>query len=853
MQLAALFLLIFSITLSLSPAARLHSWQVDLRWNHWIGFIVWLLSSAVVHRQILRRFPERDPFIFPVAALLSGWGLLTIWRLDSTMGARQTLWLALCLGLVWVGLRVPNLLEQLRRYKYVWLTSTLLLTATTFLVGVYPGGEGPRLWLGCCGVYLQPSEPLKLLLIVYLAAYLADQLPISFNLTTLLTPTLIMGGATLALLLTQRDLGTASLFILIYTVIVYLSSGKRRILVISGLILLAAGVTGYQLFDVVRIRVDAWLNPWLDPSGRSFQIVQSILAVAAGDFIGRGPGLGSPGLVPVAHSDFIFAAIAEETGLLGVVGLLGLYALLIGRGFRVALFAPNNYQRYLAGGLTAYLALQAIFIMGGNLRLLPLTGVTLPFVSYGGSSLLTAFVAILILLQVSFPDEIEPAPLARPTPFLLVSSGLLVGLAALALASGWWSMVRDQNLLARFDNPRRGINDRYVQRGALLDRNNLPINQTTGQPGSYQRSYEYLPLSPTSGYSSSQFGQSGLEAGLDDYLRGLSGNPAALISWDYLLFGQPPPGLNVRLTIDLELQRQAETLLADRKGALVLLNATSGEILAISSHPYFDPRQVDQNWVQLIQAAEAPLLNRATQGQYPPGSALGPFLLSYALSQSQGKLPAVPPQTGQTLVGRSWSCALPPTDAREWSQLVANGCPSGLTTLAEPFTAAQIDDLFRSLGFYQAPSLPLPVAPAGQQPVQQVALSAIGQENLTVTPLQMALAVAALTNNGIRPAPNLASAVQSPQEGWVVLPSGEAEPTLLTNTTEAISLLAIENAPFWQASGAAVANETSLSWYLAGTLPEWQGTPLALALILEGATPQSALDVGQALIESATQ
>jgi cell division protein FtsW (lipid II flippase) len=855
MQLAALFLLLFSIILTLSPAVRMHSWQADLRWNHWIGFTVWLLSSAFIHRQIIRRFPERDPFLFPVAALLCGWGLLTIWRLDSTMGSRQTIWLGVCLGVVWAGMLIPNLLELLRRYKYVWLTSALLLTATTFLIGTYPGGEGPRLWLGCCGVYLQPSEPLKLLLIVYLAAYLADHLPISFNLTSLLTPTLIMGGTTLALLVTQRDLGTASLFILIYTVIIYLASGKQRILVISGLLLLAAGIAGYLLFDVVRIRVDAWLNPWLDPSGRSFQIVQSILAVAAGDFIGRGPGMGSPGLVPVAHSDFIFAAIAEETGLLGVIGLLGLYALIVGRGFRVALFAPNNYQRYLAGGLTAYLAIQAIFIMGGNLRLLPLTGVTLPFVSYGGSSLLTAFVAILLLLQISYPDELEPAPMARPVPFLLVSSGLLAGLVALALVSGWWGIVRDQNLLARPDNPRRAINDRYVQRGALIDRNNQPINQTIGQPGSYQRVYEYAPLSPTTGYSSFQFGQSGLEAGLDGYLRGLRGNLASRISWDYLLFGQPPPGLDVRLTIDLELQRLAESLLGDYTGALVLLNATSGDILAISSHPYFDPSQVDQNWQQLVQAAEAPLLNRATQGQYPPGSALGPFLLSYALSQSQGNLPAVPVQTDLTIDGIRWTCALPPDNPAEWAELVANGCPAGLAALSEPFSAVELDELFNSLGFYQAPNLPLPVAASSTLRVQQVTLSAIGQENLTVTPLQMALAAAALTNDGIRPTPNLASTVQTPHQGWVVLTSSETEATLLANrTTGTMNMLSMQNGHFWQVTGAAQANnESALAWYLAGTLPDWQGTPLALALVLEGETPQSAQEIGRALIQGATQ
>ncbi len=426
------------------------------------------------------------------------------------------------------GLRIPGLLQLLRRYKYLWLTSGLLLTGLTFLFGTYPGGEGPRLWLGCCGVYLQPSEPLKLLLIIYLAAYLADRLPFSFSLPQLLVPTLIIIGLALTMLVGQRDLGTASLFILIYTVIVYIASQHKRMLVISLATLLCAGFLGYFLFDVVRIRVDAWINPWLDPSGRSYQIVQSLLSVASGGIIGRGPGLGSPGVVPVAHSDFIFASITEETGLIGVCALLGCLALLIGRGFRIAMHAPNNYQRYLAAGISSYFGTQAIFIIGGNLRLLPLTGVTLPFVSYGGSSLLTSFIACLILILISNRSEEEPAPLTRPKPYLFISGGLMAGLLALGLAAGWWAVVRSDNLLVRTDNPRRSITDRYVIRGALLDRHTTPIVRTTGVPGEYKRLYEYPPLSLTTGYNNPLYGQAGLEAGLDSYLRGLQGNPDSL-------------------------------------------------------------------------------------------------------------------------------------------------------------------------------------------------------------------------------------------------------------------------------------------------------------------------------------
>jgi cell division protein FtsW (lipid II flippase) len=851
MQMATAFLLVYSIILTLAPAVRLHSWQVSYRWNHWIGFGVWLIATAIAHDQVVQRQPERDPYLFPIGAILSGWGLLTIWRLDAGIGARQTAWLAFCLLVFSAGLRVPHLVALLRRYKYVWLTGGLLLTGLTFIFGTYPGGIGPHLWLGCCGLYLQPSEPLKLLLIAYLAAYLADRLPVSFSLPQLLAPTLILIGAALALLVGQRDLGTASLFILIYTVVIYLASQRRRVLGISLLILVLAGVAGYLLFDVVRIRVDAWIAPWLDPAGRSYQIVQSIIAVANGQVLGRGPGLGSPGVVPVAHSDFIFASIAEENGLLGSIALLGIYALLVSRGFRAAIYAANNFSRYLAAGITAYLAIQGIFIMGGNLRLLPLTGVTLPFVSYGGSSLLTAFISLLLLTIVStIREEEEIAPLPNPGPYLLVSGGLLLGLFALALTAGWWAVARSSTLLARPENPRRVITERYVQRGALIDRNNRPITTTIGSPGDYRREYDYPQLSDTTGYNHPLYGQAGLESGLDGYLRGLVGTPSTMILADELLYGQTPPGLNVRLTIDLEIQEQADSMLQGHHAALVLLNAQTGEILVISSHPNFDPNRMDEIWLNLLQDPNAPLFNRATQGQYPPGAALGPFLLAYA--ESRDALPNLPNTLTYASPSGQWLCAQTPGAAPTIGQAISSGCPAPLVALGNQAGAKALEDLFASLGFYEKPEVPLLTADPSQPGVTQVDMAALGQENLSVTPLQMALAAATLSSSGSRPSPQIAAAILPPQQDWQILPNGPGQATLLAAGTQkaAEALAASGNASYWQTVALAHSNKEELTWYLAGTLPNWQGAPLALAVVLEENNPELAQQIGQGLLKA---
>lgn len=848
LTLAAIFMLLFSAILTLSPAVRLHSLQTALRWQHWIGVVVWLAGFTLINRVSSRLLPDRDPYLIPIAGLLSGWGLLTIYRLDPAFGLRQTAWLAISLAVFYAGLRIPGLLALLRRYKYLELTGGLLLTAATFVFGTYPGGIGPRLWLGCCGVYLQPSEPLKLLLIVYLAAYLAGRLPVSLSLTALLSPTLVLVGAALVILVAQRDLGTATLFIFLYSLIVYVASGRRRIVWISLAVILAAGAAGYSLFDVIRLRVDAWTNPWIDPSGRSYQIVQSLISVASGSVFGSGPGLGSPGLVPVAHSDFIFASIAEETGLIGIIALLGLIALLVARGLRAALRAPDSYQRYLAAGLTAYLSAQSILIIAGNVRLLPLTGVTLPFVSYGGSSLLTSVFSLLLLCLVSSASEHEPAQLPDNRPYRWVGAVLLAGLTGIALVSGWWTLVRSQNLLGRADNPRPYISDRYVRRGVLLDRQNRPISTTIGEPGSYQRSSVYVPLSNTTGYTSGIYGQSGLEASQDAYLRGLQGNPASLIVRHRLLYNQPPPGLNLRLSLDLDRQALVDGLLANHKGAVVLLNADSGEVLVMASHPYIDPNLIETQWNTWLADPNAPMLNRATQGMYSIGTAGAPFLLARALQQ--GNLPELP----ASLSIAEWNCVRTVPQDAGWAWALTNGCPGALSALEQQLGATRVLETFVQMGFNQAPAIPLPVtAPAQPTSLTSTAQDPLLSGALQISPLQMALAAAAFNQGGELRQPQLVMAAQTPQ-GWVVLPSGEVRQTLpQASLEEAAAMLAVQDQPFWAAQGSSTPAANPVTWFVGGTLPNLQGVPLALAVVLEEDNPTLAQQIGLALLQSASQ
>ncbi|MDW8300260.1 MAG: FtsW/RodA/SpoVE family cell cycle protein [Anaerolineae bacterium] len=371
---------------------------------------VWLLCAVGVHSILNRWLPRRDPFLLPLALLLTGWGILQIERVAPNFAARQSTWLVIaCLALVAVT-RLPTSLRWLSHYRYLWLFIGLTLLLLTVFFGSNPSGGGPRLWLGLFDIYFQPSELLKLLLVAFFASYLADHRALldapthsRLNITLrFLAPLLLMWLACVAILLWQRDLGTAALFFITFVTLLYLATGNLVYVFGGAALIAAAGVLAYFVVDLVRLRVDIWLDPWRDPQGSAFQIVRSLMAFAAGGVLGQGIGQGAPSYVPVVHSDFIFAAIGEEWGMLGGLAVIASFAVIGLRGYRLAMQVQNRvFRAYLAAGLSVVLTAQSLMIMSGVLRVIPLTGVTLPFMSYGGSSLLVSFVMIGLLLVIS--------------------------------------------------------------------------------------------------------------------------------------------------------------------------------------------------------------------------------------------------------------------------------------------------------------------------------------------------------------------------------------------------------------------------------------------------------------------
>lgn len=792
--------------------------------------------------------------LFPIIALLTGWGLITVWRLSLTLGAKQTVWLGISVTALITGLHYhKKILQILRNHKYIWLFSGFAITALTLILGTNPNGSGPNLWLGCCGIYLQPSEPLKLLLILYLAAYFADRQPFNTKLLPTIAPTLIMAGIAFLILVIQRDLGTASIIVFIYASMIYIATGKKRLLLISLLTIGAAAVAGYYMFDVVELRIEAWINPWLDPSGRSYQIVQSLISIAAGGMTGRGPGMGFPTLVPISFSDFIYAAVGEEYGLPGALALIISYLLFTFRGYQIGIKANNHYHRYLAIGLATFIASQSILIIGGNIRLLPLTGVTLPFFSYGGSSLLTSFIALFLLVSINQQTESGIAPPGNLKPIFHLAGLLFTGFVAIGLLTSWWSLWRGPDLLTRTDNARRTISDRYAKRGTIYDRNGVAISYTEGTVGEYQRVYPFPSLSPIIGYTQPYFGQAGLESSLDDILRGLENQSPWNIWINHLLYGESPEGLDVNLTIDSALQQTAAETLSETTGAAVLLDASSGEILTLYSSPYYDANTLEEDWDTLNEDTESPFLNRATQLLYPPGPSLALFITT--LTNTYGKLPEEIIELTSPLDTNTLSCTryipLPAT----WADAIKNGCPGPLEYVGSTLGDEGLQSLFADLGFYETPDVRADLARAiTQTSISNPAITAIGQADILVSPLQLALAAAIFSNEGIRPHPQLVLSAEDYQGNWIDYLNTEQTGVQIFSASQAnqtAQMLSNSNKEYWEVTSFAISDtETHLTWYLAGTLPG-ADKPLTVVVLLEKLSPVLASEIGQSLLHEA--
>ena len=395
--------------------------------------LVFLGGLLAVHLAQVLTGRRTDEILLPAVGLLGGVGLLLMERLPQDLSGgfgglsqAQLIWWLIAFAVLGTLAIVVRSDAWLRLYKYTWAAVGIALLLMTFVVG--QDVNGARLNVSIGPITGQPSELLKVVLVVFMAGYLSENRPLLVEGSTpvgplrlpplpYLLPMGAMWAIAIGIVVVQRDLGAALLFFAVFLLMLYIATARWSY-VLLGLALFLIGAFGaYLVFGTVRQRVDIWLDPWSDPLGAGYQVIQALIAFARGGLLGTGFGAGLPLVdgrlpIPAVHTDFPLAALGEELGLIGILAILGLYLVIIERGLRIAAAAADDFRALLAAGLALVVGVQAFIIAAGDLKLIPLTGVTLPFISYGGSSLLANALVVGLLLAIS--DKGVEAPKAPP-------------------------------------------------------------------------------------------------------------------------------------------------------------------------------------------------------------------------------------------------------------------------------------------------------------------------------------------------------------------------------------------------------------------------------------------------------
>ena len=541
------------------------------------------VAFTLAHLAIRRLAPAADPAILPIVFVLSGVGITFLTRLKPELAVNQVVWLFVSVAAMVAVLALARNFERLAAYKYPIGAVGVLLLLLPMFVGTEKGGS--KLWVYVGSFGFQPGEFAKILIVLFLAFYLASNRealsitmrrfgPFAVPRVRMLLPLLITWGVCLLLVVFERDLGSALLFFVFFVIMLYVATGRVSYVVVSLLLLAVGGVFCYFAFSHVRNRVNIWIDPWSAAQEGGYQIVQSLYSLADGGIVGTGIGKGLPTYIPVVESDFIFSAVAEECGLLGGSAVLICYLLLCVRGFATAARAKSDSAAFSAVGLTSALAFQAFLIVGGVTKLLPLTGVTLPFMSQGGTSLLASFIIVGLLLRagddatghavelkgagddagstlLGTASELRDAAGARVAGVVhgrhargafKVQSAESGVLGRVALSKRLTALISVFSLLfavlianltyvqqidaarvrALPSNNHTIAKTAYVQRGAIVTSDGVTLAESVQQAdGTYQRNYPLGSLAAhTVGYVSSTYGSSGVESSMNDTLTG---------------------------------------------------------------------------------------------------------------------------------------------------------------------------------------------------------------------------------------------------------------------------------------------------------------------------------------------
>ena len=665
-------------------------------------------AFAAAHIAVRILAPGADPAILPIVFLLSGIGITFVTRLAPDLAISQLIILFVSVALMVGTLALVKNLDVVKRYKYTFGIIGIVLLMLPIFIGTTISGS--KLWIRIAGFTIQPGEFAKVFIVLFLAGYLAENrellsisnrtiLGVKVPRFRLLLPLFAVWGVCLVVVVFERDLGSAVLFYTIFLLMLYVATGRISYVLIGLVLLAVGGVAAYKFLSHVQVRFQVWMNPFKDAQGQGYQIVQSLYSLADGGLAGVGIGKGMSNNIPVVESDFIFSAIGEEMGLLGGGAVLILFMLFAVRGLTTAARAKSDLAAFSATGLTAAISFQAFLIVGGVTRLIPLTGVTLPFMSQGGSSLLASFVIVALLLRAGDEATGREAELTGTGTMVPLTDGQVAGASAAqtgtrfaATTAGYGrrgahstgSRMRRRLL----DTPESGVlgrvalanrltravfaftalfailignltyvqviqaktyqdmptnnhtiaRSKYIQRGSIITSDGATLAESLQQEdGTYVRSYPNGNLAAhVVGYASQQYGTTGIEGVMNDTLTGSKDYS----SWNNALLslaGQTQPGNTVKLTIDSRIQTAAEQALKGFKGAVVVLDPRTGAVLACASAPSYDNTNIDA--VMTSGGGEdGSMYDRALDALYTPGSTFKVVTLSAALESGNASL-----------------------------------------------------------------------------------------------------------------------------------------------------------------------------------------------------------------------
>ena len=744
-------------------------------------------TFVVAHLAIRKLAPGADPAILPLSFALSGIGIAFITRLAPDLAMKQVGWLFLGVVFMVLVLAFVKNLDKLGSYKYTIMIAGILLLMSPMLPVIGNEIYGSRIWLSIGGFSIQPGELAKICIVIFLAAYLAQNRemlsvfnhklgPFRVPDMRALVPVIIMWAVALLVIVFEKDLGSALVLFFVFVAMLYVATGKHAYIVISLLMVSVGFVFVYFLFSHVQVRVDTWLNPFADPTNTGYQLVQSIFSIADGGLFGVGIGNGMAEQIPIVESDFIFSAIAEEAGLLGAAGVLLLYLCFAIRGILISVRAKSDVSSFMAVGFTAVIVLQAFIIVGGVTRLIPLTGLTLPFVSQGGSSLLASFIILGFLLRASDQGTGLGTEMASGTGVVSLNGALgrvslgkrLTGtmivfsaLFALLVANLTMIMVIQADEYKNMPiNNHTLAKESKTERGAITTYDNVLLAHSVLQDdGSYKREYPAGNLAAhVVGYASDTYGTSGIEASCNDTLKGES-NYASWIDVLNSYSGAGTAGNDVKLTINSTIQKAAQDSLKGYKGACVAIDPKTGAVLALASSPTYDADDVDN--ILSSGGDSSALYNRATQALYSPGSTFKIVTLTTALADN--------------VATESTQYDSPSTlDIGGGKVTNFNNSSYGTITLGDQIGADGLVSSSEKFGFNNALNFDLPLAKSlmpdpNEMTEWETAWAAAGEpvgEHASpagpqATVLQMALVGCAIANNGTIMQPYLVDSVNN--------------------------------------------------------------------------------------------